>query len=243
MSSLAGRPLCPQLRGNVLTKPVTGCVGQQGGYNVKQVTDSALDELRSTHSGHMGVQRGSNCGTVNPSNMGASSQQSGGGGNCGCSNETARYGFSGGNDLGVLGGSYAPVTSTTTCIKAPSSGGGKKKRRSKTRKRTGKKSRSKTRRHGKRKRKQKRRTKHKRRKSCQCKHRCRCRRRRTRQRGGYSQLGTNVPFSTRYSVGTVTPANSAMANPMKYNREMITGDNYNHFTGKNSPSPILDQAV
>ena len=239
-----GRLTPPTLRGNDCNDPpVTGCVGmkagecpaQKGGNHVEQRVDPHLLSALSPRSGSMGALSSTNCGTKNPSNLGASSQTGGG---CGCSSATAGYGFKGGNDLAVFKGSYPPPTPTTSCPKGvgPSVGGRRKKRRSKTRKPRRKSRRKMTRkRNG---RKHRRTTKHKRRVR---KRRSKTRKsshRRRRQRGGYYQLGTNIPFSTGFSTPVaVSPANSALANPAPYKRYMISRDNYNHYTGKSTPVP------
>ena len=232
----------PTLRGNVGNcPPVTGCVGmkpgcsvaQKGGNYVEQRVDPHLLSALSPRSGYMGALSSTNCGTKNPSNLGASSQTGGG---CGCSSATAGYGFKGGTDLAVFKGSYPPPTPTTSCPKGvgPAVGGRRKKRRSKSRR----KSRRKMTRKRRSVRKQRRRTKHKRRVR---KRRSKTRkpsRRRRRQRGGYYQLGTDEPFSTGFATPVaVSPANSALANPVPYKRYMISRDNYNHYTGKSTPVP------
>jgi hypothetical protein len=60
-----------------------------------------------------------------------------------------------------------------------------------------------------------------------------------KQRGGYSQYMSNVPTNASYSTGGhLSPNLSALANPPII--KTITNncvDNYNHFTGKGSPSP------
>lgn len=60
-----------------------------------------------------------------------------------------------------------------------------------------------------------------------------------KQRGGYSQYMSNVPTNASYSTGgNLSPNLSALANPPII--KTITNncvDNYNHFTGKGSPSP------
>ena len=73
------------------------------------------------------------------------------------------------------------------------------------------------------------------------------RRRHTKkQRGGYAQFQSNVPLTWTEQ----QPAGAAggtwqgqLATPPTYTRTDICHNNYNHYTGKNTPSPILDQAV
>ena len=62
-----------------------------------------------------------------------------------------------------------------------------------------------------------------------------------KQRGGYSQYYNNFPNTPTYSVGGVLPASQlALANPPPVKvlpNDGQCADNYNHFTGKNFPSP------
>ena len=72
------------------------------------------------------------------------------------------------------------------------------------------------------------------------------RRRRRRQRGGYYQFGSNTPSTPGYA--TPNGGNWEVANPPTYARNDACGsgncvDNYNHFTGKGSVSPVLDGDV
>jgi len=64
---------------------------------------------------------------------------------------------------------------------------------------------------------------------------------RHKQRGGYSQYYNNFPNTPTYSVGGVLPASQlGLANPPPIKVLPNNGqcaDNYNHFTGKNFPSP------
>lgn len=249
---LLGRPMPPMLRGNN-EGAVTGCVGgsncniMRGGYHAAAKNDGAV--LASPRAGYMGVEQGRNCGTINPLNQGASTQH---GGSCGCSGETAAYGFTGGADAGVLRGSYAPVGAVSTC---PPTKGGKRKGR-KSRKHKGKKSHKKTQRKGGRsckggmsckggKRKERKSRKQNRRSKKHSSQKKRTMRRRKHMRGGYQQLGTNRPFTPGHSLGgNLAPRDSALASPPPHSRIMHTGpDNYNHFKGTGSPSPVLDKDV
>jgi hypothetical protein len=54
-----------------------------------------------------------------------------------------------------------------------------------------------------------------------------------RQRGGYSQYMSNVPYTPSYSTGGQLSANnSALANPVPYQPTNNCVDNYNHNTNK-----------
>ena len=66
-------------------------------------------------------------------------------------------------------------------------------------------------------------------------------RRRRNQRGGYHQYLSNVPDTP----GQRTPNGGGYktANPTTFSVLNNCVDNYNHYTGKGSPSPVLDQDV
>jgi hypothetical protein len=253
--------LNPTLRGNTQMPP-GGCKGSEnpninragvehmsGGAHVAHVDTKS--QLLGRGAGYMGHEAGKNCGTVNPNNHGASSQSGGG---CGCSGQTAAYGFVGGDSLGELRGSYAPVKEVSTCA---TSGGARRRHKSRKHGRKHKKSNSKTRKHGRKHKKggskHRRSTRHNKRvsrhhrRASKSSHRRRSkgtRKHHRRMHGGYAQYGTNVPFSTGYNgPRSVTPSNSALANPMPRNRVMIAGDNYNHFKGTHKASPTLDKDV
>ena len=71
-------------------------------------------------------------------------------------------------------------------------------------------------------------------------------RRRRTKRGGYAQFGGNIPSTPGYA--TPNGGNWQTANPPTYARNDACGtgncvDNYNHFTGKGGPSPVLDADV
>ena len=61
-------------------------------------------------------------------------------------------------------------------------------------------------------------------------------RRTLRQRGGYSQFGSNIPNTPSYSTGgIISPSNSALANPVPHTGlSTCTNcvDNYNHNTNR-----------
>jgi hypothetical protein len=54
-----------------------------------------------------------------------------------------------------------------------------------------------------------------------------------RQRGGYSQYMSNIPYTPSYSTGGILSANlSALANPVPYQPTNNCVDNYNYNTNK-----------
>lgn len=65
-------------------------------------------------------------------------------------------------------------------------------------------------------------------------------------RGGYNQWGSNVPNTPSYGLSEgVSPSNSALANPLNITPNLPCDnctDNYNHYLGSGSESPVLDQA-
>ena len=255
---LRGRLLEPTLRGNN-EGAVTGCVGsscggpcknidragygegQKGGYAVNMGDKNAtlpLDTL-GPQAGYISATQVKNCGTQRGGGCGCAAQQGGA-----CSSTRAGYGLVDNADTRELAKYGGHIVPTST--------GGKKKRRKSTRKRKQKKRGRKcsktckckkhnskmSRRHSRKrvarrnKRKQRRRT------------RRRTRRRNRKMRGGYQQWTNNTPIGVGYSAPVaVTPSNSALANPVTIERYVTSGDNYNHFTGKSAPSPVLDQAV
>jgi len=122
-------------------------------------------------------------------------------------------------------------SSSLSSLTHPAQAGGR--RRSRRNKRKGGR---KSRRH--RPRRRKRNTKH-RRKRKKTRHR-------KRQRGGYAQYQSNLPLTSTLSL----PAGDAggtwtgqLATPPTYSRINDCHNNYNHFTGQNSPSPVLDGAA
>jgi len=148
---LSGRPMSPELRGSN-EGAVDGCVGsncggpgknidragyqQTGGSYVKQHVDKSLLSALGPRSGYMGALGKQNCGTNNPLNLKVSTQH---GGNNGCSNPTARYGYTGDDDLAKYG-SYAVAT--------PLSGGRRRRKYGKKRKQTRKRNHSSKKRRG-----------------------------------------------------------------------------------------------
>ena len=62
------------------------------------------------------------------------------------------------------------------------------------------------------------------------------------QRGGYSQWQSNVPDTPSYAQPNPGPLPWATG-PGSYTRQINCQDNYNHFTGKGGPSPVLDKGV
>ena len=71
------------------------------------------------------------------------------------------------------------------------------------------------------------------------------RRNRRNMRGGYHQFNANQPLTNGQQVaGTALAANeSALANPPPQKAYNNTVDNYNHFKGTGSESPVNDKAA
>jgi hypothetical protein len=65
---------------------------------------------------------------------------------------------------------------------------------------------------------------------------------RRKKRGGYHQYGSNNPMTPGYASPKPGPLPWATG-PLSKARQINCQDNYNHFTGKSSPSPVLDQAA
>lgn len=127
------------------------------------------------------------------------------------------YGYTNGSQNDVLRGSYAPITNLSHKQQCKLSGGKRKKR--------------KTRKHKKRKTRKQR--KHKKRRS-------------KKQRGGYAQYKSNVPLTWTQQIPAGPSGGTwqgQLANPPTYIKTDNCNNNYNHYTGKNAPSPVLDQAV
>ena len=58
-----------------------------------------------------------------------------------------------------------------------------------------------------------------------------------KQKGGYAQYQNNMPFGQTYSTGGhLSPALSALANPVPHQVHINNIDNYNHFTRTGFPS-------
>jgi len=54
-----------------------------------------------------------------------------------------------------------------------------------------------------------------------------------KQKGGYAQYGSNMPYPSSYSTGgNLLAANSSLANPHPFMANAAEVDNYNHFTNK-----------
>ncbi len=67
-----------------------------------------------------------------------------------------------------------------------------------------------------------------------------------KQKGGYAQYGSNVPLTRTLQLPAGSQGGSwegQLASPPTYTAGNFCVDNYNHFTGKGSPSPVLDQAA
>ena len=72
------------------------------------------------------------------------------------------------------------------------------------------------------------------------------RRGRKTQKGGYAQYGSNTPLTRTLELPAGAQGGSwegQLASPPTYTAGDFCQDNYNHFTGKGSPSPVLDQAA
>ena len=65
---------------------------------------------------------------------------------------------------------------------------------------------------------------------------------RKKMKGGYHQYGSNNPMTPGYASPKPGPLPWATG-PLSKARQINCQDNYNHFTGKSSPSPVLDQAA
>jgi len=63
-----------------------------------------------------------------------------------------------------------------------------------------------------------------------------------KMRGGYHQYGSNNPMTPGYASPKPGPLPWATG-PLSKARQINCQDNYNHYTGKSSPSPVLDQAA
>lgn len=229
---------------------MNGIRGQVGGILTGggNTAATSFKDLENAAKGGMGFGRVpvtsvSNCGVTSSTSMGAGQRATQKGGNAtdscvaGCNNlGTPGYGLNikGTSDLNaVVMGSGYPVVSpynTTKC-------GGKRKRRknvSTKRKRKGT-------RKGKRKRKRKgkRKGKHGTRKR---KRKGRRKGRRKTMKGGYAQFASNDPNAPGFSSPKLGPLPWATA-PLSKSRYNICQNNYNHFTGKSSPSGVYDQAA
>ena len=65
---------------------------------------------------------------------------------------------------------------------------------------------------------------------------------RKKMRGGYHQYGSNNPMTPGYASPKAGPL-PWDTGPLSKARQINCQDNYNHYTGKSSPSPVLDQAA
>ena len=65
---------------------------------------------------------------------------------------------------------------------------------------------------------------------------------RKKMKGGYHQYGSNNPMTPGYASPKPGPLPWATG-PLSKARQINCQDNYNHYTGKSSPSPVLDQAA
>jgi len=72
------------------------------------------------------------------------------------------------------------------------------------------------------------------------------RKRGKKQRGGYAQYQSNVPLTWTQQIPSGSGEGTwegQLASPPTYTRTDICHNNYNHFTRKNTSSPVLDQAA
>jgi hypothetical protein len=72
------------------------------------------------------------------------------------------------------------------------------------------------------------------------------RRTKRKQRGGYAQYGSNLPLTRTMHVPAGPSGGSwegQLSSPPTFSSSDSCNNNYNHFTGKNSPAPVLDQGV
>ena len=71
-------------------------------------------------------------------------------------------------------------------------------------------------------------------------------RRRGKQKGGYAQYQSNVPLTWTQQLPAGDGGGSwqgQLASPPTYSRADFCHNNYNHFLGTNTASPVLDQAA
>ena len=214
-----------------------GITGQVGGGNTAVTTFNDLKNAAQNGMGYGRVPVNSvqNCLVTSPTAMGAPippKPMSGGAdvtGRCvdGCNNlGNVGYGLNapGTGQLNSLfeGSGYPAVSAYNTSSTCKS--GGKKKKR---------KTRKQMRRHKRKSRKMKRGKKHTR------KHK---RKSRKMKRGGYHQYQSNKALTPGFSSPNPGP-NPWATGPLSHSRQVNCNDNYNHFTGKNMASPVLDKAA
>jgi len=65
---------------------------------------------------------------------------------------------------------------------------------------------------------------------------------RKKMKGGYAQFASNDPMTPGFSSPKPGPLPWATG-PLSKSRQINCQDNYNHYTGKSSASPVLDQAA
>jgi hypothetical protein len=222
--------------------------------------------------GRVPVASVQNCGVSNSTAMGAGQRaQMGGGQTASCVNSVNNLGTAGyglnvpptGKLNGLVRGSGYPVVSPYDTNKC---GGGKtKKRKRKQKKRTKRRTKRRTKKH---KRKgKKRRTRRKRGGGVSYlqdfqqewnsrigfphaftggkklrKTRKKGKKKRKKMKGGYAQFASNNPNTPGYSSPKVGPLPWATG-PLSKSRQINCQNNYNHYTGKSSASPVLDKAA
>jgi hypothetical protein len=68
---------------------------------------------------------------------------------------------------------------------------------------------------------------------------------RKKHRGGYAQFRSNIPLTRTMQLPATASGDwqGQLATPPPYSSTDLCNNNYNHYTGKNSPSPVLDQGL
>ena len=66
---------------------------------------------------------------------------------------------------------------------------------------------------------------------------------RKKMKGGYHQYGSNNPMTPGYASPAPAGKLPWATGPLSKARQINCQDNYNHFSGKSSPSPVLDKAM
>ena len=256
-----------------LMNGITGRVGgiQNGGGNVAETTFKDLQNAAQNQMGfgRVPVTSIQNCGVYNSTAMGAGQKGQMGGASqtASCVNGVNNLGMSGyglnvpptGKLNSLVQGSGYPIVSPYSTNKC----GGRKTRKRNRKKRRTKRS---TKRHIKRK-GRKRHTRRRRgggvsyvQKMKQNMHnwvgfpqaftggrklrktRKKRKKKRKKMKGGYSQFASNDPNTPGYSTPKVGPLPWATG-PLSKTRHINCQNDYNHYTGKSSASPVLDQAA
>ena len=235
-----------------------GITGQVGGGNTAETTFNDLKNAAQNGMGYGRVPTTSvqNCLVTSPTGMGASlspKPMSGGAditGRCvdGCNNlGNVGYGLNvpGTSQLNSLfEGSGYPAVSAYNTSSTCKTGGKKKKRKTRKQMRKHKRKSRKMKRGKKHMRKHTRKHKRKSRKMKRGKKHTRKHKRKSRKmkRGGYHQYQSNKALTPGFSSPNPGP-NPWATGPLSHSRQVNCNDNYNHYTGKNMASPILDKAA